>query len=417
MEHLIIGAGPAGIIAAETLRRVDQQCSITVINAENEPPYSRMAIPYLLTGSIDESGAYLRRAEGHCEDLRIIQVSGRVEKIAPKQKILTLASGETRRYDRLLVASGSTPVLPPIPGADGAGIETCWTLSDARAIALGTGKGSRVVLLGAGFIGCIVLQALASRGVHLTVVEMEDRMLPRMMDKVGAAMLKTWCEKKGVCVRTSTRVDSISGTPGDLTLVLSDGSRIAADTVISAAGVRPSIDFLGGSGIAVDQGVLVNDRLESSVPDVFAAGDVAQGREFLTGRREIHAIQPTASEHGRIAALNMAGKNSVYVGSLSMNVLNTIGLISHSFGQWNGLDRGEDSILADADNFKYMRLNFDDDRLIGALTLGFTQHVGAIRGLIQSRVRLGDWRDRLIGNPTQVMEAFVACTNGAILKG
>ncbi len=152
---------------------------------------------------------------------------------------------------------------------------------------------------------------------------------------------------------------------------------------------------------------------ETNVPGVYAAGDVAQGPEFFTGRREIHAIQPTASEHGRIAALNMAGRTTRYVGSLSMNVLNTLGLISSSFGQWMGVEDGEETAAADPAQSRYLKLAFKDDLLVGALALGLTQHVGVIRGLMQSKVRLGHWKERLMRDPARVMEAYLARTQGS----
>jgi NADPH-dependent 2,4-dienoyl-CoA reductase/sulfur reductase-like enzyme len=160
----------------------------------------------------------------------------------------------------------------------------------------------------------------------------------------------------------------------------------------------------------MEDGVLVDAHLQSSVAGVYAAGDVAQGPDFSTGLRQVHAIQPTASEHGRIAALNMAGRPTRYRGSLSMNVLNTLGLISSSFGLWMGAEGGEGARAADGERFRYLRLEFDEDRLVGALALGLTQHVGVIRGLIQTRVRLGNWKERLMRDPLLVMDAYLDCT-------
>jgi NAD(P)H-nitrite reductase large subunit len=414
MDYVVIGAGPAGVIAAETLRRTDPGGRVTVVSDETEPPYSRMALPYLLAEHIGEEGTHLRHGADHWTKRGIALARDRVERLDPRKRTLKLAGGGSLKYGRLLIASGSRAVRPPIPGIDLAGIDNCWTLADGRAIAAGTRKGSRVVLMGAGFIGCIVLEALVARGVDLTLIEMEDRVLPRMMDKAGGAMIKRWCEAKGVKVLTSTRVERVDREKGVLKLSLSGGRSIAADRVVCATGVKPNIGFLAGSGIATNQGILVNHHLETSLEGVYAAGDVAEGPEFFTGKPEIHAIQPTASEHGRIAALNMAGRPSRYAGSLSMNVLNTLGLVSSSFGQWAGVEGGEDTVEADDDRFRYIRLSFKEDRLIGALTLGLTQHVGVIRGLMQTRVRLGPWKDRLLEHPTRVMEAYLARTQGSV---
>ena len=413
MHHVIIGAGPAGVIAAETLRRSDAGARVTLLGDETEKPYSRMAIPYLLAEDIAEEGTHLRHGEGHYQGRGIEVRTGRASAVDPAGKTLTLAGGDTLRYDRLLVASGSHTVRPPIEGADLARIENCWTLADARRIMAGTPRGSKVVLMGAGFIGCIILEALVARGVELTVVELADRMLARMMDDTGGDMIKRWCEGKGVKVLTSTRVTALGEADGGIRLHLDGAASITADLVVCATGVAPNVDFLEGSGVEVDAGVLVDERLRTNVEGIYAAGDVAQGPSFPTGAREVHAIQPTASEHGRIAARNMAGHDTPYRGSLSMNVLNTIGLVSSSFGVWMGLEGGDRAVASDPARFRYLRLEFDEDRIVGALAIGLTQHVGVIRGLVQTQVPLGAWKDVLLEDPNRVMDAYLDCTQAS----
>ena len=412
MHHVIVGTGPAGVIAAETLRTVDPSGSVTLLGDEPGAPYSRMAIPYLLAGNIGEDGTWLRPDAGHYDELGIELRQAKVTAVRPSDGALALEGGESLAYDRLLIATGSRAWKPPVPGLDLPGVETCWTLDDARAIAARAAAGSRVVLMGAGFIGCIVLEALARRGVALTVVELEDRMLPRMMDETGGDMIKRWVEGKGVKVLTGTRVEKIEEADGGLRLTLSGGDAIDAAFVVCATGVKPNLDFLAGSGIETDDGILVDEHLETSVPGIYAAGDVAQGPDFSTGGREVHAIQPTASEHGRVAAWNMAGRTSRYRGSLSMNVLNTLGLISSSFGLWQGVDGGDRAVVADQDRFQYLRLEFDGDLLVGALALGLTEHVGVVRGLIQTKIALGPWKERLMADPHLVMDAYLDRTKG-----
>lgn len=412
MDYVVVGAGPAGVIAAETLRRTDPAGKVVLIGDEPEPPYSRMAIPYLLAEHIGEDGTHLRHGAGHYDENGIEVLRDRVAKVDTKGRKVTLEGGGARSYDRLLIAAGSQAIRPPIPGMELDAVQNCWTLEDARRIAQGTKKNSRVVLMGAGFIGCIVLEAMAARGVQLSVVEMEDRMVPRMMDEIGGDMIKRWCESKGVTVLTSTKIEAIAQAGDGLKLTLGDGKTLDADLVVCATGVKPNIAFLEGSGIATDTGVLVDEHLQSNVEGVFAAGDVAQGPDFSTGERQIHAIQPTASEHGRIAALNMAGHETPYRGSLSMNVLATLGLISSSFGLWQGVKNGQQATAVDKDGFKYLRLEFDGDVLVGALALGLTQHVGVVRGLIQTRSPLGEWKDRLLQDPHLVMSAYLECAQG-----
>ena len=412
MDYVIVGAGPAGVIAAETLCRTDASGSVTLIGNEPEAPYSRMALPYLLAETIGEDGTHLRHGKDHYKDLGIDVRQGTVEKIDAKKGAVSLEGGGTVNYDRLLIATGARPTRPPIPGMDLAGVESCWTLEDGRRIAAGAKQGSKVVLMGAGFIGCIVLEALVARGVELTVIEMEERMLPRMMDETGGAMIKRWCESKGVTVLTGTAVKGIEAANDGFRLDVGGEQAIDADLVVCATGVAPNLDFLEGSGIATDHGILVDEHLATNVEGIYAAGDVAQGPDFSTGKQEVHAIQPTASEHGRIAGRNMAGHATPYRGSLAMNVLNTLGLVSSSYGLWMGVDGGDRVVASDEGAYKYLRLEFDGDVIVGALALGLTQHVGVLRGLIQTKVRLGDWKDRLMTNPHLIMDAYLDVTKG-----
>jgi len=301
MQHIIIGAGPAGVVAAETLRKCDPGAEIAIIGDEPEPPYSRMAIPYYLVDNVDETGTYLRDPKQHFKELNIEVVQQRVDKVDPKAKSITLADGSTREYDKLLIATGSHPVSPPIPGLDLPQVHSCWTLEDARNIARLAQSGSNVVLIGAGFIGCIILEALVKRGVNLTVVETGNRMVPRMLDDKAGGLLETWCKQQGIDVHTSCSVESIEAGDGDQVEVsLSDGGKLSAALVITATGVKANLDLLEGTGIETDFGVLVNRRMQSSDPDIYAAGDVAQGVDFSTGNQQVQAIQPTATDHERV---------------------------------------------------------------------------------------------------------------------
>ncbi len=414
MNHVIVGAGPAGVIASETLARMGHGGRITVLSDEPEPPYSRMAIPYLLAEDIDEEGTCLRHTDGHYGGLGISVKHDSVTAIDTAAKSLSLAGGGSLAFDRLLLATGAHPIRPPIPGMDLEKVMSCWTLADARRIMEHTKPGDNVVLMGAGFIGCIILEALVARQVNLTVIEMADRMVARMMDRTGGDMIAAWCREKGVDVHVSTRVNGVSrNSDGSLSLDLEGKAPVNADLVVCATGVASNTGFLEGSGIETDIGVVVDEHLETSVPGIYAAGDVAAGFDFMTGGHDVHAIQPTASEHGRVAALNMAGKKTAYRGSLVMNTLNTLGLISTSYGLWDGVEGGDVATAVDARAYRYLRLNFRDDVLVGCLALGLTQHVGVLRGLIQTKTPLGKWKDVLMADPHQIMSAYLATAQDA----
>lgn len=408
MKHVILGNGPAGVIAAETLRKRSPDDEIIMIGCEDAPPYSRMAIPYLLMGNIQESGTYLRKEPGYFEKLKIQQIRGKAASLDPKAKKLTLeGDGGQIAYDKLLIATGSVPIRPPIPGIELPGVYPCWTLEDARSIAELAKPGSRVLQMGAGFIGCIILEALASRKVELTVVEMGDRMVPRMMTSVAGGMIKQWVQEQGVQVYTDTRVEEISKSASGLTVKLSNGKTIEVDLVISATGVKPNIEYLNSSGLAIEIGVLVNDCMQTSSSDVYAAGDVAESIDFSTGNRIVNAIQPNAAEQARIAAINMSGGQAQSLGALQINVLDTLGLISTSFGLWSGAKGGDYVEDIDLDRYKYLRLEFLGDVLVGATCVGSTEHIGVLRGLIQGKVALGKWKKVLLEEPTKAMEAYL----------
>jgi NADPH-dependent 2,4-dienoyl-CoA reductase/sulfur reductase-like enzyme len=284
------------VVAAETLRKLQASADVTLIGDEPEAPYSRMALPYYLVKQIAEEGTHLRKGADHFAKHGITVKQDRVSAINRAQKQVSLASGEVLAYDKLLLATGSRPVAPPIPGMDLPGIFSCWTLADARNIAARAKPGAKVLLMGAGFIGCIILEALAQSGAELTVVEMEGRMVPRMMNDTAGNMIKDWCESRGVKVHTSTKVTGITkGTAHPLSAALSTGQQLEVDLIVSATGVRPNIGFLQGTGLETGQGILINRHMQTNDPDIFAAGDVAEGRDFSTCESSVQAIQPTAT--------------------------------------------------------------------------------------------------------------------------
>jgi NADPH-dependent 2,4-dienoyl-CoA reductase/sulfur reductase-like enzyme len=438
MNHVILGAGPAGVIAAETIRKHAPNDRIVLVGDEPEAPYSRMAIPYLLIGNVQEEGTHLRHTAGHFDRLCIELKRGRAKGIDTGRHQVHLEDGSSLPYDRLLIATGSSPVRPPIPGMDLPNVHSCWTLADARAIMARAGKGARVLQMGAGFIGCIIMEALAARGVELTVVEMGDRMVPRMMGPTAGGMIKDWCEKKGVRVFTGARVEAIQaagassqggllsklasavglgggashGGEGAMVVRLSNGQTLEVDLVISATGVKPNIGFLKDSPIKCLAGVLTDEHLQTSVPNVYAAGDCAEAFDIVSGKTIVSAIQPNAADQAYIAAMNMVGRQAVLKGVTQINVLDTLGLISTSFGNWQGVADGEHVELTDRPAGRHLSLQFKDDVMVGCNSIGWTEHVGVMRGLVEGQVKLGEWKDRLKHDPTLLMEAYLASAQG-----
>jgi NAD(P)H-nitrite reductase large subunit len=235
-----------------------------------------------------------------------------------------------------------------------------------------------------------------------------------MMTEKAGNLIRLWVEKKGVRVHVNARAEAIANAKGGAMQVkLSNGQSLECDLVIAAAGVRPNIAFLEGSGVKVGDGILVNERMQTSVAEIYAAGDVTEAVGFHSGKPELNAIQPNAADQARVAAANMSGAQTAMQGSLAINVLDTLGLVSTSFGQWQGAKGGEGVELVDEANFRYLSLQFKDDVLVGATSIGWTDHVGALRGLIQGRVHLGDWKARLLADPTQFMTAYLGAAQKA----
>lgn len=407
MKHVIIGNGPAGVVAAEALRRADASADIVMNGDEREPPYSRMAIPYLLFGNIEEKGTWLSKTDGHFASLGIREVLGRAKSGDIAARVVHTENGTALPCGKLLICTGSHLLRLSVPGIDSPNVHSWWTLDDARHIAAKAQKGARVRQIDARFIDCVILEALASRRVKLDIVDMGDRMVPCMMTTKAGSMIARWVEQKSLNVHTNARVTSIQQEGGALVATLGDGKEVTADLIIGAAGFKPNIAFLERSGIACSTGILMDARCETNVPGVFAAGDVAEAVDFSTGERLVNSIQPNALDQGRVVAVNMAGRNTRSQGTMAINLLDTLGLISASFGQWWG-DGGDAVEMIDEKRFRYIRLQFKEDVFVGATSIGLTDYVGVPRDLIQTRTPLGTWKERLMHDPLCVMEAYLS---------
>jgi NAD(P)H-nitrite reductase large subunit len=341
-------------------------------------------------------------------------VHARARAVDPAARAVDTSGGQCLPFDQLLVATGSRPSRETIPGIDLPGVQTCWTLDDARSILEKARPGTRIVQMGAGFVGCIIMEGLLSRGVDLTILVRSGYMVRRMMNPTASGLIRRWCEAKGVKVLTRTQPKGLTVNGGALQVDLGDGRSLPADIYLSVVGVDPNLEFLAGSGIEIGHGIVVDEHLQSSVAGIYAAGDVAESPNCLSGKRELNAIQPNAVEQGRVAALNMAGHPVRFKGGFVFNVLTTLGLASSSFGEWQGVPGGESAEVLDESRYRYLNLQFDGDRLVGANCVGFSEHIGALRGLIEGRLRLGIWKQRLMNDPAQIMPAYLWAARGGV---
>jgi len=407
-RHVIVGAGPAGLAALETLRALDGDAQLTLVC--DEPAYARMVLPYYVQGSIDER-AVATGDPGWFEELGVeTRFGARVARVEPGAHRLVLDDGATLEYDRLLVATGSRVRVPPIEGADAAGVIPMWTLDHANGY-LAAPHGETVIV-GAGFIAFTVLDAIAKRAERVRFVELEPQILPRMLDAASAAVMEGRLAERGIDVHTGARLERIESAGGRRRLQLADGDVVECDAVILATGVQPNVECLEGTGVDVDQGIVVDERMRTSAPDVYAAGDVAQGLDLLGGEREVRAIQPVAVDHGRVAAANMAGADVRYEGALSMNVLAAQGLEACSFGRWS--EDGDVTRVENPASRVMRKYVWEGDRLVGGILLGpsvavtGTHDADMLKGLIQTGVPLGPWKAWLEENPLDLRRAYVA---------
>jgi len=419
-RHLIIGGGTAGMNAMRTIREEEREPSeITLVTAER--PYSRMVLPYYLDRSIAESHVFTATAAQLAKWKVKTLVGRRAAALDVKAGVCTLDDGARVEYDDCLIATGSSAVRAPVPGADGAGVHSFWTLDEARGVIDSIKPGSQVVMVGAGFISFTILNSILSLGARLTIVEVAPRILPRMVDAAGAEVVEGWLKAHGVSLRTNVKLTKIEDAKGRKRLKFSAGPDLTCDVVIMATGIKTNLDWLKGSGVKINRGVVVDDRLRSNVANVYAAGDVAEGRDLVSGEAAVHAIEPTAQEHGRVAGANMAGKDVRYRGSLIVNIVEVCHLDAASFGAWDDA-RAEAMAGLKKDRNAYRKLLFRGDRLTGAIIIGrsndiwTTNDVGMLKGLVQTGVSLARFKNLLRRNPFDVKTAFIAAkTTGALL--
>lgn len=440
-RHVIVGGGTAGLNAITTIREYDKGASDIVLVAE-EWPYSRMVLPYYLGQSISEShvftataprlaqlGVQFIRADRPVDPiLRALATQPQNESAGPlgpdfvrrrasgidtANNLLKLDDGSSIEYDDLLIATGSSPTRPPIPGADGEGIYNQWTIDDSRGVLKNIKPGQDVAMIGAGFISFTILNSVLNHGVNLHIIEIMPQVLPRMIDNEGAEIVANLLRNRGVNIQTGVSVKSIEDVDGRKKLVMDGAADLTVDLVIMGTGIRPNLGWLNESGLEIDQGIIVDDHLRSNVANVYAAGDVAQGHELITRRKEVHAIEPTAMQHGRVVGANMTGRDISYEGSLLMNILDVQDLDVASFGSWN-VPGAETSIMSNPKNNTYRKLVWDEDKIIGGIILGpargiwTTNDIGMLKGLVQSQVRLGPWKKYLQENMWDIKRPFVA---------
>jgi nitrite reductase (NADH) large subunit len=391
LHHVIIGASAAGLEAVEAIRRVDKECPITVVSKEPMPLYSRVGLTHFISREVGYDGMQMRD-DSYFDQMRARGLMGVAAlSVDPKARRVKLSNGENLAYDNLLVASGSHAVTPPIPGTDLEGVYPCITNIDAKRIDDAIPNVKEAAVIGAGLIGIQAVDALARRGLKTAVIEMMPHIMPAMADAVSATLVEEELRGAGLTVRSGVRATELLGKNGHITGVkMETGEVIPCQLLVMAVGVAPNVDFLDGTGVKMNRGLIVDAHQRTSLEGIYAAGDVAETVDMLSGERLMNAIWPEALNQGRIAGLNMAGVSTAYEGSMAMNVTAVLHIPVASIGLWNMKDgRYQIREVRDDRRRLYRKLVFDGDQLVGAMLLGRFEDSGILHNMIRTGTTFG----------------------------
>jgi len=378
---LILGAGPAGIAAAERLRELEPACGekldITMVSAEPFPPYAPPAMAdHFMHGGEER---LFWKGRDIVDRLRLSYRAGtRVKRVDTRRRRALLTDDNVLDYEKLIIATGSR-LYAPLHGYQLPGVYNFKSLSTARDLVahVRSGDVQRALVVGAGFIGVEVALLLADLGVGVLLLEKKDRVMPRMLDRESAAIVLDALVRRGIEVETGVEAAAFCGRRKVKRVRLENGDHVKADAYIAATGVKPNIEFLEGSGVETDWGVIVDDALATNVPRVWAAGDVAETRDRLTGRRYVHAIWPNAVAQGCVVAERVLGYDTVYAGAESMNSLRHLGVPLIAAGA----SSGQETLRVARDGW-LRKIFIDDGRIVGYRLAGNIGGAGLYRSLM-----------------------------------
>jgi NAD(P)H-nitrite reductase large subunit len=401
MRYVIIGGSVAGISAAKAIRGNDSSADIVVISGEESKSYYRPMIPLVVEGK--KSEADIAYPEDPLAMINVRTVFDSAQTVKARSKEVVLAAEEKIPYDRLLLATGGTPILPGIDGIQDEGVFVLRTMDDAVRIRDAAVGARSAVVIGGGLVGIKAATALRFRKaagqmpMEVTVIEMLPQILSQRLDTRGAEMIRGALVAQGIAILTEESVKGIKrDRQNKLAVKLSSGNTIKADMIVVAAGVKPNIAFLKGTDIKTSMGVLVNEFLQTNVADIFAAGDVVESKELLSGTNTVSALWGNALEMGRVAGMNMAGKNVQYPGFLSvMNATEIAGIPFISVGIINS-EGGRYETISHEDEKGYWKLVLDGEYLVGAVSVGDLKNAGIYTNLIKNRIPISRAKERVI---------------------
>ncbi|MGN0551088.1 MAG: NAD(P)/FAD-dependent oxidoreductase [Acutalibacteraceae bacterium] len=394
MNYVIIGNSAAAIGCVEGIRELDKDGKITLISDEPHHTYSRPLISYLLLGKTDEQRMKYR-PDSFYEDNRVEAILGKkAVKIDSDEKLVELENGAKIPYDKLFVATGSKPFVPPMDGLDRVQNKfTFMTLNDAKALEAAINEESRVLIIGAGLIGLKCAEGIRDRVKSIHVVDLANRILPSILDETGSQMVQENIEQNGIEFTLSDSVKTFE--PNKATL--NSGKELEFDVLVIAVGVRPNTELVKDAGGKVSRGIVTNEKCETSLPDVYCGGDCSESHDITTEQDKIMALLPNAYMQGEVAGNNMAGGNSLYDKAIPMNAIGFFGQHIITAGSYDGTEH----IVKLKDSYK--KLITKDNLLKGYIMIGNVERAGIYTSLIREKKNLSSIDFDLIKERPQLM--------------
>ncbi len=392
MRAVVIGNHAAGISAAETFRLYDKSIEIVMVSTEDTPPYSRCLLPFVLSGE-KTTDDILFRDPSFYEINGITTMFGKEAlRVLPSGKDVLLDTGEKLAYDRLVIATGGTPQTVSVPGVRNRGVTSLRTLDDARTIVSMLDRVTSVVVLGGGLVGVKAAYALAKAGKKVTVAVSSPSILSQIMSESESVVVEQYLEKAGICIRKNVSPARILGSENAEGVEFTTGEKLACELVVIGKGVTANRSLAEGSGIKTGYGILTDDSCATNVPDVFAAGDVAQSADAVRNTGWMNTLWPHAVEEGRVAALNALGEKAVLRPRTSMNSLQLGELSVVSCGLSGAREKteaGEEIVHTDKKTGAYKRFTIRDGKIVGYVLFGSAEHAGVLTSLVTRGVPVG----------------------------
>ena len=399
-KYIIVGSSHAALEAAAAIRLIDGEGALTILTRDERLPYSPTILPYVVSGRSQPANVALRGASYFRDNGIALVPNATVASLDPAQSSLRLASGENWHYDRLLIAAGAAPALPPVNGLTDVPFHVLRAMDDAVRLRHAVAAAKSAIVLGAGLIGMHAAENMTRAKVAVTVIELKAHALSGYFGPQASAIIEGVFARNGVRMLMGQTLQSVARHGGGCIATLADGTTVAADLLLVCTGVKPNIGFLSGSGIEVDSGILVDDLMRTSAADVWAAGDVAQARGFWGGTI-VNGILPTAVEQGRIAGLGMAEDADVkpFPGAVPLNTYSFFGQQAISVGVGQAGDGCEIEESGDEERDVYRRIVLKNGRLVGIATINDFVDAGIMWQLIRRRADLSAVKAAFMADP------------------